>query len=117
MLRLLSLAVFVVAVIGCMQAENSNTADTLYGVPGDSPGAGAARLVLYQNCGNCHAYHTMTQQELVTDGVVSPGNPSGSSLYYRLKGTTDGSGPKNMPPTGGLTPADIADIRDWVQNM
>lgn len=117
LIRFLSLIVIFGAVCSCMQSENSSTSDSLYGITGDAAGGGTARLVLLNNCSNCHSYHTMTQAQLIGDGVLDSSGAASSALYYRLKGSLSGPGPKNMPPNGGLTAADIQDIQTWAENV
>lgn len=98
-----------------MQTENSNSMDDLiYGAADGGPGFGAARFIIYQNCANCHNYHKLSQTQMVEQGLVTMGDLASSPIYHRLKGTVAGSGPKNMPPNGALTPADIKDIENWI---
>lgn len=103
---------------GCIQTENSNSMDDLiYGAAGGSPGFGTVRFILYQSCANCHNYHTMSEDQMKAEGILVGGSPTSSSIYHRLKGALGGAGPKNMPPNGALTQADIADIEDWINGV
>lgn len=59
----------------------------------------------------------LTQEKAVTNGWVVPGNPTGSKLYYRLKGSS-GAGTKNMPAGGGsISASEVQTIADWINSI
>src|SRR6267378_1196261 len=75
--------------------------------------------ILRQNCIGCHgpakqmnSYRLDRRSvALRTLGPVSPGNSGSSRLYLRLISNEFGS---PMPPTGSLKPAEIAVIKEWI---
>jgi ankyrin repeat protein len=77
--------------------------------------------ILRQHCYSCHG-PSMQQNGFRLDrrsdamrggsmAMIGPGNSEGSRLYLRLIGNTFGT---QMPPTGALTPAQIAIIKEWI---
>jgi uncharacterized membrane protein len=114
---LLPLFLIALASSSCVQSENSNSQDAdTYSEIGGSPGFSSVRSILRQNCANCHSYHTFTEEQLVTAGALKKGDPANSSIYYRLVGSTQGGGPKNMPTGGTLTFSDLQLIETWIEN-
>lgn len=96
----------------CLQTENSSSGD------GPAPEGNleflAANEVLLNNCTGCHIYHTQTQQELIDDGLVIPGDINNSRLYYRIVGSLGPNGTKNMPISGA---AELQILADWITNI
>ena len=114
---LLLLIITALASASCVQTENSNSQDAdTYSEIGGSPGFSAVRSILRQNCANCHAYHTLTEEQMVTAGALKRGDAANSSIYFRLVGSTQGGGPKNMPTGGALTVSDLELIETWIEN-
>lgn len=104
---------------GCLQTENSSSldADNYSDIEG-SPAFAAARGILSQNCGgSCHNFHTLTETELSTLGLIVPGDSTGSKIYYRIKDSDGSGGPKNMPPAGVLSNTDMGTLADWIDNL
>jgi mono/diheme cytochrome c family protein len=94
----------------CLQTENSSSLDAeTYG--------SAWREIVGTHCGSCHVFHTLDDATLVTAGLVTPGDPDNSKLYYRLSGSSGSNGPKNMPTGGSLSAEDIAKIHDYIRAL
>lgn len=74
----------------------------------------AWREIVGTHCGACHAFHTLDDATLVANGLVVPGRPEDSKLYYRLTGSSGANGPKNMPTGGSLSAEDVAKIQDYI---
>ena len=101
--------------ISCVQSENSNSQDAdTYSEIGGHPGFAAVRAILRQNCASCHIYHTMTEEQMVSSGVLKLGDAASSAIYFRLSGSSKGGGPKNMPTGGSLSVSDLAQIETWI---
>lgn len=114
---ILPLFILLVGSVSCVQSENSNSQDAdTYSSIGGHAGFSAVRSILRQNCANCHVYHTMSEQQLITAGVLKLGDAANSSIYFRLVGSTKGGGPKSMPVGGSLAVADIMQIETWITN-
>jgi len=68
--------------------------------------------ILERQCTHCHGagarIDLSSRQRLLDQKIVIPGNPAKSPLYTSLE---KGS----MPPGGKLTTAEIASIRDWIE--
>lgn len=109
---------FLVSLASCFQTENSSSldADTYTDDGSGTAEFRAAKLIMTQSCAGCHQYHTRTEAQLKTDGLMVAGNPEGSSLYHRLTGASGGAGPKNMPQGGSLSSSDVQTIRFWILN-
>jgi mono/diheme cytochrome c family protein len=118
---------FILAVIfasissGCgVQTENSSSQDAKNYAPttgaNDSVEFVAAKAIFASNCNGCHTFHTMTEAQMIASGRLVPGNPEGSSIYYRLIGSTGSGGPKNMPQAGSISATDVSAIRTWIAN-
>ena len=104
---------------GCIQTENSSSQDAdLYGGgAGGSADFLAARQVIRTNCSACHTFGTMTQAQLLAEGLFIPGDAVNSEIYYRLRNSTGPQGPKDMPDNGStLSGTDLALIADWINN-
>ena len=106
--------------VGCLQTENSNSADDSYG--GGTPEFVAAKSVLRTNCTtSCHQhqFETQSEAELIAQGYIIAGDPSGSSLYYRIKGSTGGPGgaSKDMPTDKEISNSDLTIIEDWILSI
>jgi len=111
------LVLFALALGACMQTENSNAIDDeKYGNITGTADYREARFILSQNCGNCHDYHTKTQAELESAGLIDYGNPLASQLYYRIRGSQGALGPKDMPESGSISAGDLNQIKIWIQN-
>jgi len=74
------------------------------------------------NCSMCHGslggWDASGYQSTMTTGnnapVIVPGDPNASILLQKLLGTQEFGGP--MPPSGGLSDAEIQMIEDWISN-
>lgn len=109
----LSFILLLLPLSGC-QTENSSASDAQLYSGGGTPAFNEARSIMAANCTGCHTYHTMTEEQLVTAGVLVKGDPDNSQIYYRLTGSSGSQGPKTMPPTGSLSVSQVASIRDWI---
>lgn len=77
--------------------------------------------ILRQQCYTCHGPNEQKnglrldrRKDAMRGGtiaVIGPGNADGSRLYQRLIGSAFGT---QMPPTGTLSPAEIATIKQWI---
>lgn len=85
-------------------------------------GAGAVQIgtqqILERSCASCHDYATLTDQQLVASGLIVPGDPENSPIYYRLINSAGARGSKNMPKSGAaLTKAEVAVLEDWIRSV
>lgn len=110
-MKYLFLIVLMFYLAGCVQAENSNSQDQFLNNDGTVSG------IFSQNCANCHAYHTQTEEQLIDLGLVLPGDPENSKIYYRLVGSAGSFGPKDMPVGGSLSPSELEQVRLWIENL
>ena len=79
--------------------------------------------ILRQNCYGCHGPKQQNNNLRLdrrsdamrggTIAVIGPGNSEASHLYLRLVGKDTLPG-QTMPPTGSLTPQQIAIIKTWI---
>ena len=79
--------------------------------------------ILRQNCYGCHGPRQQNNNLRLdrrrdamrggTIAVIGPGNSEASHLYLRLVGKDTLPG-QTMPPTGSLTPQQIATIKTWI---
>ncbi len=114
---LFSLFILMAGSVSCVQSENSNSQDAdTYSNIGGHPGFAAVRAILRQNCANCHVYHTLSEEQMVTAGVLKLGDAANSAIYFRLAGSTQGGGPKSMPTGGSLGIAEIQQIEKWIDD-
>lgn len=111
-MRFIGLVLLILSLCSCLQTENSNSLDDDLYSDND-----AVRMIISQNCAACHVYHAQSDAELMASGLVIPGDPENSKLYYRLVGSTGGNGPKNMPTSGALTFTELTIIKEWIQNL
>lgn len=115
-LRRLILLLVALVLGACVQTENSSSLDReTYG--NDDSLFGAARTIIGSNCSACHAYHTMTEAELISAGLIVAGEPENSKIYYRLTGSTGSAGPKNMPSGSALSSQDREAISAWIEGI
>lgn len=96
------------------QVYNSSTNDQ-FQYSSDGTAFGDAKVVLAMKCTPCHNYYLKTQQELLTDGLFSPGDIYASDIYTRLKGANAG-GQEDMPANGQLSDEEIEKIRVWIDD-
>jgi hypothetical protein len=104
---------------------NGISPDPIYlpGVPDDSNTGSAlpppvVRAILKTNCGACHSFDSSTVALLKDQGLVLPGDPEGSKLYYRLSGSSGSRGPKTMPQgSSALSGDDQNAIKSWIQAL
>jgi uncharacterized membrane protein len=107
--------------LACGKVYNSSSYDaSTYGSASGSAKFLAAKQIITASCANCHtrashqAWAGMSEQEFITQGLVTVGNLSGSTLYTKILGnrtTTAG----NMPDGGTpLTSSEITTIEDWI---
>ncbi len=103
---------------GCLQTENSSSTDGGPNLTG-TPEFIAAVTVMAAKCTSCHYhdYHTKTEQQLLDQGLVVPGDPENSLIYYRLTGSAGPGGPKNMPQDVALTAGELATMVTWINSI
>jgi hypothetical protein len=78
----------------------------------------AARNVIRSRCLNCHSeWANLSASGFVGLGLVSPGSPLSSKLYYRLTGSQGGGGPKTMPQSGSISASEIDQISAWISGL
>jgi hypothetical protein len=107
--------VFLIYLSGCLQTENSSSTDGAG--PEGSNNFLAASEVFYNKCSGCHDYHTLSEADFVSFGLALPGDPAGSSIYYRLVGSAGPGSPKNMPSVGSISGAEVTIISDWIMGI
>jgi hypothetical protein len=82
----------------------------------DSELPSRATEILSKNCYSCHGSAAMAGLRLdqpgeLKDEIVVPGKPDESRLYLMMTG----KGRAMMPPTGKLSTAELATIREWIR--
>ncbi len=100
-----------------MEIENSSTHDAnTYGQV-SNPLFAEAKEIFRVNCTPCHQYQGVSEDLLVSSGLVIAGDAQNSQIYYRLRNSASSNGPKNMPTWGSLTSNDIQTIETWINSM
>jgi len=110
--------------LGCGKVYNSSTYDaTSYGSADGSPQFLAAQAIIKADCAACHtrpshqAWAGMSEADYINQGLIKPGNLSGSSLYTKILGNRT-SIPGNMPDGGTpLTAEELTTIENWILNI
>lgn len=91
--------------------------------PGGTPTfAGDVQPIFLANCAACHGsfggWDASSYDSALNSGdhapVIIPGDPDGSLLIQKLRGTQTLGG--SMPPSGPLSPEQIQILTDWVAN-
>lgn len=87
----------------------------------------AAKQILDAKCLSCHTsggsaafspFSFSSEQQFVSSGLISAGNPSQSKLIYRLKNYPDTTiSNRNMPTTGSLSSDEYNILYSWVSQM
>lgn len=109
----------------CMvQTDNSVNGDSSTYAPlppGTSKEFAQASAILKKNCATCHStdFTGDSEQQLVDQNWIVPGNPDKSQIYGHLKDSGAKGGftqdmPKSLPP---LSHQDIRTIRDWIEQV
>ena len=90
----------------------------------DSAAFKAAAPIIENKCGVCHYtpeigdFKGTKESEYLAQGWIKKGNPEGSKLYYRMKGSAGTNGPKDMPQGRGTMSADeLKKVYDWIKNI
>ena len=94
----------------CLQTENSSSLDEFSGGDG-------VRTILTTSCASCHNYNSLSNEQLIDQGLVVAGDPEASEIYYRLVGSVGGGSPKDMPQGGALTASEVEQIRVWILEL
>ena len=112
--------VLVAFLSSCVKVKNSSSGDfNLYGsgVSG-STNFLQARAVLATHCLSCHGeWSNFFEQDYKNSARVLAANPSGSTLYTKIRGNdagVEGNMPENRPD---LSYEDIKKIKDWILSM
>jgi mono/diheme cytochrome c family protein len=111
----LTLSILAILLSGC-STDNSSALDAeTYGAGGSS----AVNKIFTQSCGGtCHSFQSMSGDQLAAAGLIVKGDPLNSQIYYRLIGSTGGTGQKNMPLVGApLTSDQIATIQAYITGL
>ena len=117
------LAIFALLISSCGKIENSSSLDdVLYGDFTETGSADylATKTSLNSYCIQCHAaWRTYSEQNFIDAGLVVPGDPASSKLYYRNANATSGAGPKNMPTSGypPIPSSDLDVIANWISAL
>jgi ankyrin repeat protein len=115
--RFLTSSVFLLTMAGGMFAQGS--AQTTTTVPAKIDFALDVQPILRENCVSCHgplkqqAGMRLDRKSSVMKAFsrrVVPGSSENSFLYHRIMGQYGSP----MPPDGSLKPAEIATIKDWI---
>lgn len=89
----------------------------------DTPEYQAAVAVINSRCLGCHSSSTngdfrgLTASNAIQKQLIVPGNLASSKLYYRLSGSSTGSGPKTMPTDGAIPPSEVQAIEAWIMSI
>lgn len=107
---------FAAVMVSCVQTENSNSQDAdTYSDLGGHAGFAQSRAIFRQACANCHSFHTMSEEQMVNQGVLKLGDSAGSPIYFRLVGALAGPGPRTMPSSGAtLSDSELRTIQSWI---
>jgi hypothetical protein len=105
-----SLGLTSISLVGCLQTENSSSQEGL-------TQTASGLSVLSQSCTGCHSYHTLSAEQLIQQGLIVRGDPERSLLYFRMVGSDGIYGPKNMPPTGNISPDDVEVFAQWIERL
>ncbi len=83
------------------------------------PNFAPAQSIIAQKCASCHSsWGNARATYYVSNGLVAKNSALTSKLYFRLTGSSGGSGPKNMPQSApGLTSAELSTIQKWIDEM
>jgi mono/diheme cytochrome c family protein len=116
MLKILLPLLVLAGALSCVQTENSDSQDAeTYSDLGGHPGFAASRAIFRQACASCHSFHTLSEEELVTRGVLKLGDSASSAIYFRLVGALSGRGPRNMPSSGAtLSETELRTVQTWI---
>lgn len=80
-----------------------------------------AKSVMQTNCFTCHStWATYTEAQFLAgpNPLVVKNDLANSKMYYRLKGTSVGAGPQNMPlGANALSPQNILVIENWIKSI
>lgn len=88
-----------------------------------SPEFEAAVAVINSRCLGCHSssnngdFRGLTTTKAIQKQLIVPGNLAASKLYYRLSGSSTGSGPKNMPTDGAIPLAEVQAVEAWIMSL
>lgn len=113
MSKKLGLAFLLITLSAC-QAYNSSSGDDIK-YSGDGTLFSDAKIVFVTRCASCHDFHTKTQLQLASEGLFTPGDLYGSSIYTRLKGAGGGD-TEDMPVGSQLSAEELLIIRQWIEN-
>lgn len=79
------------------------------------PNFAVVKSLMGSRCNSCHAaWSGASASYFANQGLIVKGNPEASPLYYRLSGSTGGSGPKTMPLSGSLSAGEVEAFRNWI---
>jgi uncharacterized membrane protein len=116
-LKLISIIAFAALSQGCnyQMSKGGSVDGSSYGIGTNSVSEQKALGVLATNCASCHAgspgaggvSNILNVPSILSAGLVIPGNPSGSPVMSAIERGV-------MPPSGPLSAADQAIIRDWI---
>jgi mono/diheme cytochrome c family protein len=109
----------------CMvQTDNSVNGDASTFAPlppGTSKEFAQASTILKTNCASCHSndFTGDSEEQLVSQNWIVPGNPDKSQIFGHLKGSGAKGGftqdmPKDLPP---LSHQDVRTIHDWIEQV
>lgn len=90
---------------------------------GDSPEYQAAVAVINSRCLGCHSssnngdFRGLTTSKAIQNQLIVAGNLASSKLYYRLSGSSTGSGPKTMPTDGAIPLSEVQAIEAWIMSI
>ena len=108
--------------MGCGPVENSSVLDkSLYGNANSNASAQfKAVLTAMKKCQKCHGeWLSFQEADFISTGLVVPGDPQNSMLYYRNINATSNSGPKNMPNLGlpPLSTTELNSLITWISSL
>lgn len=106
--------------LSCGRIQNSSSTDSATYSPltSGTPEHNEAIAIIGAKCAECHGeWLKYTDAQFVSLGLITPQNPTASSIYYRNQ---LGPGPSNNMPTGGrsaMTSTELQTISTWINSI
>ncbi len=75
---------------------------------------------LIDKCASCHTHfnwYEYGEMDYITQGLVVPGDVQNSPIYFRLKKSNQGSGPRNMPLGSDISNEELVKLEAWINNI
>lgn len=114
-MRSLALILLALHLSACLQTENSSSYD------GARIGNEPHVNILINYCAECHyseiGFGEGMVDHMVSNGWLTPGDPEGSKVYFRIRESEGPGGPKDMPHGSGPTLEELDILYDWILSL